>query len=283
MARFVGIILMMVMMICPAYGGGKDLRVISLYPGHSDNIVAMGGGKLLVALSENDDDDLLPDLPRMPSRSGTERVLAMRPDVVITRSFAVRVNPNMYDILERSGVKVVVIDPPSWENFPEYLRILADSIGLDPEEGLSRLKSAVTEISSHAVTVNRPRVFLEATSRELHTCSPGSWASRMIELAGGVNIAADAVPVREGSAVAPYGVERLLRHADSLDIYIIQTGTMNTATVRDFRAREWSSALGHVRAAEIPERYISRPSLLELERGGRELVRIFREVSENAR
>ena len=281
MARFVGIILMMVMMICPAWGEG--LRVISLYPGHSDNIAAMGGGGMLAALSENDDADLLPELPRIPARSGAERVLALRPDVVVTRSFAERVSPNMYDTLRRSGVKVVVIDPPSWDDFPEYLRTLADSIGLDPEEGLSRLKSAVTEIESQAVTVNRPGVFLEATSRELHTCAPDSWPARLIELCGGVNIAADAVPAREGSSVAPYGVERVLKHAASLDVYIIQNGAMNTATVDSFRAREWSSALGHVRVCEIPERYISRPSLLGLERGGRELVRIFREVSENAR
>ena len=274
MARFAGIILMTVMMICPAWGG--TLRVISLYPGHSDNIVALGGGELLVALSANDDADLLPDLPRVPARSGAERLLALRPDVVVTRSFAVKASPNVYETLRRSGVRVVSIDPPSWDGFPDYLRTLAETIWLDPEEGLARLKSAVTRIQSQAVSVNHPRVFLEATSREIHTCSPDSWAARLIALAGGVNVAGDAVPLREGSAVASWGAERVLRDADSLDVYIIQTGAMNTSTIRDFRAREWSGALSHVRVAEIPERYISRPSLLGLEKGGEMLTRIFR-------
>ena len=274
MARFAGIILMTVMMICPAWGG--TLRVISLYPGHSDNIVALGGGELLVALSANDDADLLPDLPRVPARSGAERLLALRPDVVVTRSFAEKASPNVYETLRRSGVRVVSIDPPSWDDFPQYLLKLAESLNLDPAAGVSRFASAITEISSSARDSYFPRVFLEATSREVHTCSPDSWAARLIALCGGVNVAGDAVPLREGSAVASWGAERVLRDADSLDVYIIQNGTMNPSTVDSFRAREWAGVLSHVRVVEIPERYISRPSLLGLEKGGEILTRIFR-------
>ena len=268
---------MIMMMICPAES--EALRVISLYPGHSDNISAMEGN--LIALSENDDDDLLPDLPRVSLRSGAERILALRPDIVITRPFAERINPNMYDVLRRSGVKVVSIDPPKWDDFPAYLLTLAESLNLDPVKGIARLNSALEGIESPSA--KKTRVFLEATSRELHTCAPDSWPARLIALAGGVNIAADAVPLREGSTVAPYGVERVLRKAESIDVYIIQTGAMNPATVRDFRGREWAGALRHARVCEIPERYISRPSLLGLEKGIKILRQIFTEDSKNAR
>ena len=280
MARFIGIILMLMIMICPL--NAETLRVISLYPGHSDNISAMGGN--LVAVSENDDVDFLPELPRVPLRSGAERILALRPDIVVTRPFAERINPNMYDILRRSGVKVISIDPPKWDNFPEYLITLAESLNLNPIDGISRLNSLLAEIESPSSELHRPRVFLEATSRELHTCAPDSWPARLIALAGGVNIAVDAVPLREGSTIAPYGVERLLKNAASLDVYIIQTGAMNTSTAENFRAREWSGALSHVRVYEIPEKYISRPSLLGLEKGLKYLQQIFRtEDSKNAR
>ena len=296
MARIASIILMLMMMICPAES--EMLRVISLYPGHSDNISAMGGN--LVALSENDDDDdLLPELPRVSLRSGAERMLALRPDVVITRPFAECINPNMYDVLKRSGVKVISIDPPKWDDFPEYLLTLADSLNLNPANGISRLNSALEGIESptqfspfknesrtsdsESSKTNRPRVFLEATSRELHTCAPDSWPARLIALTGGVNIADDAKPLREGSTVAPYGVERVLRNAESIDVYIIQTGAMNPATLKDFYAREWAGALHHARVYEIPERYISRPSLLGLEKGIKILRQIFTEDSKNAR
>ena len=280
MARFIGIIFMLMIMICPL--NAETLRVISLYPGHSDNISAMGGN--LVAVSENDDVDFLPELPRVPLRSGAERILALRPDIVVTRPFAERINPNMYDILRRSGVKVISIDPPKWDDFPEYLITLAESLNLNPIDGISRLNSLLAEIESPSSELHRPRVFLEATSRELHTCAPDSWAARLIALAGGVNIAVDAVPLREGSTIAPYGVERLLKNAASLDVYIIQTGAMNTSTAETFRAREWAGALKHVRVYEIPEKYISRPSLLGLEKGLKYLQQIFRtEESQNAR
>lgn len=267
----------MIMMISPV--NAETLRVISLYPGHSDNISAMGGN--LVALSENDDDDLLPELPRVSLRSGAERILSLKPDVIITRPFAERINPNMYDVLRRSGVKVISIDPPKWDDFPAYLVTLAESLNLNPINGIARLNSALEGLESPSA--KSPRVFLEATSREIHTCAPDSWPARLISLAGGVNIAADAKPLRNGSTIAPYGVERVLRNAESIDVYIIQTGAMNPATINTFKTREWSSALSHARVCEIPEKYISRPSLLGLEKGIKILRQIFTEDSKNAR
>ena len=267
----------MIMMISPV--NAETLRVISLYPGHSDNIFAMGGN--LVALSENDDDDLLPELPRVSLRSGAERILSLKPDVIITRPFAERINPNMYDVLRRSGVKVISIDPPKWDDFPAYLVTLAESLNLNPINGISRLNSALEGLESPSA--KSPCVFLEATSREIHTCAPDSWPARLISLAGGVNVADDAKPLRNGSTIAPYGVERVLRNAESIDVYIIQTGAMNLATINTFKTREWSSALSHARVYEIPEKYISRPSLLGLEKGIKILRQIFTEDSENAR
>ncbi len=197
MARIAGIILAVMMMICPSWG--ETLRVISLYPGHSDNIFAMGGSEILVALSENDDDDLLPSLPRISLRSGAERMLALRPDAVITRPFAERLNPNVYDVLRGAGVKVISLDPPEWDAFPEYLRTLANALNLNPDEAISRLDSIRGEISREAMSANHPRVFLEATSREIHTCSPGSWAARLIELAGGVALSIPQLPLTESN------------------------------------------------------------------------------------
>ena len=125
--------------ISPVYA--KDLRVISLYPGHSDNIFAMGGEKILVALSENDDEDLLPSLPRLSLRDSAEKFLALNPDIIVTRSFAVRLNPNLYEILERAGVKIINLDPPSWNDFENYLKTLGQALNLDPKNSLEKLNS----------------------------------------------------------------------------------------------------------------------------------------------
>ena len=271
MARIAKIILLLFTLCRSAYG--DTLRVISLYPGHSDNICALGGSELLVALSENDDADLLPDLPRLSLRSGAERLLAFKPDIVITRNFAVRLNSNMYDVLKRSGVRVIVLDPPAWDEFPKYLTELAQALSLDSDSALQKLSCITSGIEAGVPDKASPRVFLEATSRELHTCAPDSWAARLIALAGRRNVASNSMPLRKGSAIAPFGVEKVLENAQSLDVYIIQTGAMNSSTIEGFRTRSWSKALNKARVVEIPERYMSRPSLLGLEHGGRLLLK----------
>ena len=274
MARIAGIIFMIMMMFTGnSYADTK--RVVSLYPGHSDNIYALGGGDMLIALSENDNDDLLPELPRISLRTGAEKILSLKPDIVITRSFAERINPNLYDVLRRSGVKVISIDPPDWDNFPEYLKALASELNLDSESAIVKLNSLTQSIKSRSHSGNNPHVFIEATSREIHTCSPSSWAAHLIELAGGINIAQDAKPLREGSAIASFGVENVMKNHESIDVYIIQTGAMNHAGINEFKSRSWSKALKNVRVYEIPEKYLSRPSLLGLEKGGNELIKIF--------
>ena len=269
-----GLIFLFIIFLCfPAYG--RELRVISLYPGHSDNIFAMGGEKILIALSENDDNDLLPDLPRISLKAGAEKFLALKPDVVVTRSFAERLNPNLYEVLERTGVKIISLDPPKWNAFENYLETLGKALGLDYEAAIKKL-----HVLTHSLLIPNPSpltVFIEATSKEIHTCAPDSWAANLIALAGGINAAKDAKPLRSGSSIAAWGVERVLKSLENknLDVYIIQTGAMNRSTLEDFYKREWSGALKNVKIYEVPEKYLSRPSLLGMEKGLKELRKIL--------
>lgn len=264
-----------------AFAAPAPLRVVSLYPGHTDNVVALGGEALLVGISENDDPGLLPGLPRLSPRTGAESLLALRPDVVLTRGLLERMNPNLSGVLVRAGVRVEVLDPPAWDEFAGYLRELARILNLEPESGVRRLEALRSEIADAARAAGAargraPRVFVEATAKELHTCAPDSWAARLVALAGGRNAASDAVPLRAGSALAPWGLERVLKTVNAgLDVYLVQRGTMNASTAEDVRRRPWAEALADVRVAEIPESDLSRPSLLGLERGGRLLVGIL--------
>lgn len=260
------------------------LRIISLYPGHTDNVIALGGADFLISVSENDDNETLPDLPRFSLRDGAEKFLAMRPDIVLTRRLAERLNPTLSDVLRRAGVRVESIDTPNWDNFPDYLRRLAGILNLNPEDGVEKLYALRNNIAQSALNFQQkdgkraPKVFIEATSRELNTCAPDSWAAHLVELAGGVNIAKDVEPLRKGSAIAPFGLEKILKNLNSVNIYIIQQGAMNAATVEDVKARPWASAFNFnddIKLTEISESILSRPSLLGLERGGRELLKVF--------
>ncbi|MBR4401078.1 MAG: ABC transporter substrate-binding protein [Synergistes sp.] len=268
------------LLLMPLRAGAEALRIVSLYPGHTDNIVALGEEKRLAGISKTDDADMLPQLKRFSPKSSAEEILALKPDLVLTRSLAERQNPQQRRVLERAGVRVVSIEPPQWDEFSSYLRELASLIGCDPEAAEAKLKAVRDSISAEAAKRSKgrsPAVFVEATARELHTCSPGSWAAKLIELAGGRNAASDAEAIREGSAIAPYGLERILKAAASgrIDIYLVQQGAMNATDMKSLEARPWYQALKNIKKAVVPERELSRPSLPGLEAGGKRLIKIF--------
>ena len=271
---------LMLSLLMPLPASAAARRIITLYPGHTDNVIALGGESLLVGISKNDDAKILPKVPRFTAKSGPEAILALKPDLVLTRDLIERQNPQLRSVLERAGVKVVSIEAPDWDEFPAYLRKIAELIGSDPkaaEDKLKKIRSDIAAAAEKASHGKKPSVFVEATSKELYTCSPDSWAARLIALAGGKNAAPDAKPRRSGSAVAPYGLERILRSAaeGKIDIYLIQNGTMNGADLSALEARSWYPALNNVKKAVIPERELSRPSLLGREAGGRKLIKIF--------
>lgn len=258
-------------------GAAEYSRIISLYAGHTENMIALGGTDRIIALSTSDES--LPDLPRFTLNTGPEAILALKPDLVLVRSLVKRHNPELINVLRRAGVTVELIDPPSWEGFPEYLQVLAPFIGASPDEAVARFYASCEEIRDEAERRRAgrpaPKVFVEATSREYHTPAPGSWAARLIELAGGINAAATAVP-RRGSSIAPWGLERVLSLLSSgLDVYIIQSGAMNNASLQDVQARPWADALKNTRLVQIPEALLSRPSLIGLTEGGHRLIEIL--------
>ena len=282
MKRIVRLLLSLVFCILPlcAAPASATLRVISLYPGHTDNIAALGAAESIVAISHNDDLESLQDRPRLPANVTPEALLAHRPDVVVMRTLNERANPHLAAVLTKAGVAVHVLEPPSWEGFETYLAELAEILGIAPDEGFARLERIRQGAEQAGIAgrgnVTAPRVFLEATGKEIHTCSPGSWAARVIALCGGVNAAADARPIRPGSPLAPWGVERAVMLADQgLDIYLVQQGAMNASTKPDVLARPWFAAFGNVRLAFIEERCLSRPSLAGLERGTALLLAIL--------
>ncbi len=267
-------------LFCPFNADAGEMRIVSLYPGHTDNIVALGGQKKLVAISKNDDRTMLPSLPRFSAKSGAEEILALKPDLVLTRGLAERQNPQLRSVLERAGVKVVSIEPPSWDGFAAYLEKIAVLTGSDPADAVAELNKTRDKIFTESAKKSggrHPSIFVEATSKELNTCSPDSWAAKLIDLAGGRNAAHDAKVIRRGSAIAPYGLERILKAAasGSIDIYLIQQGTMNAANMKSLAARPWYPAIKNIKIVAMPERELSRPSLLGLEAGGRHLINIF--------
>lgn len=249
-------------------------RVVSLYAGHSENILALGAGGVLTAVSDGDDPSFFPGVVCLPARADAERILALAPDLVLLRPLTESVNEGVVRTLERSGVAVFSLSPPTWDTMESYLSRLGALLGiLEPQRFW---RETVEDLESRIPRGRKPVVFLESSARGMKTCSPSSWAAHMIVLAGGENGAAEAEPLRAGSPLASWGEERLLTLArKGIDVYLVQVGAMNPVTEAEVRSRPWISGLGEARIVCVPEELIGRPSLFRLKKGVERLSKLF--------
>jgi iron complex transport system substrate-binding protein len=112
------------------------------------------------------------------------------------------------------------------------------------------------------------KFFLVTVGRTIATCTPDSWAARLIEAAGLKNAAYDAKPISPESVVASFGAENLLERGEEIDVILLQQGSMNALTADEFMRDARFSSLRAVRGKmvfDVPESDISRPSLSRLE------------------
>ena len=242
-------------------------RIVSLYAGHTENLIAIGAKGRLVAASQADDTKLIGGLPSLGIKPGIEQIVALKPDLVITRPLHVRAQTALYDSLRSLGIKVLALDPPAWGEFPAYLETLGALSGCT-----NAAKAGVRTLRSSAVNLKKPRpgVLLITNGRTMTTCTDDSWAARMIELSGGVSAAVGAKPVPGGSVIALFGAERLLASDKSIDVILLQQGAMNTLTAKSFKGDPRFASMRAVRRGavyDVEESDISRPSLLRLQNG----------------
>jgi iron complex transport system substrate-binding protein len=241
-------------------------RVISLYGAHTENLFALGGQGLIIGVSPHE--DYPPEAAQKTVFSyhdDPEKFLAARPDLILTRPMIDRGYPQFVQRLEKSGITVVSLQPGTVEEMMVYWQILGILIGRETQAQAmaDRFRQAVAELKALTIGIQpKKRVYFEAIHTKMKTFSPDSMAVFALEAAGGINVAADAQPVR-GTNIAAYGKERILAQAGGIDVFIAQSGTMNQPTVDLIKSESGFNAIRAVKADQvfiIDERLVSRPS-----------------------
>jgi len=257
-------------------------RIISLYGGHTVNLLQLGVERELVGVSRADR-----DIDRVRTKSvfsyhdGPERFLAAAPDLVLIRPMIDRGYASLVRKLEQTGVTVVSLQPRSVEEMYEYWRALGLLTGRiqEAEKMISRFKRGLEEISSIVSRIpldKRKRVYFESIHSKMKTFSPSSITMFCLEAAGGINVAADAVTVRDTN-IAEYGKERILARADEIDVYLAQQGPMNRVSLDAIRSESGFGVIKAIRKGEIylvDEKTVSRPTP-QLLKGIRSIARIL--------
>jgi len=242
-------------------------RIISLYGAHSENLFALGCREQIIGVSPHEDHP--PEAVQKPVFSyhdDPEKFLAARPDLVLTRPMIDRGYPQFAQRLEKSGITVVSLQPGTVEEMIVYWQILGMLTGRDDraKQMADRFNRAVAGLRSLTAGIHpKKRVYFEAIHTKMKTFSPDSMAVCALETAGGINVAADAQPVRDTN-IAAYGKERILARAADIDVFLAQSGTMNQPTVELIKAESGFKAIRAVQLGQvhiIDERLVSRPTL----------------------
>jgi iron complex transport system substrate-binding protein len=241
-------------------------RIISLYPAHTTNLLELGLKKEIVACGPSDSQ--LPDLPRVQFQDDPERLLALKPDLVLIRPMISRAYPNMIRTLEKNNVRVISLQPTEAAELFTYWETLGKLTGREQQAKtmITTFGKRLAEITDTLKAIpkdKRKRVYFESIHKQMKTFAPDSIAMFVLESAGGINIATDADQMRETN-IAAYGKERILAKADQIELYLAQSGRMNPVSVDDI-ARE--SGFGVIKAVRnrqiflVEEEMVSRPTL----------------------
>ncbi|WLE96944.1 MAG: ABC transporter substrate-binding protein [Candidatus Electrothrix communis] len=241
-------------------------RIISLYAAHTRNLIDMGAGAQIVAIGRSDKQR--PDLPKLSFRDDPERLLALKPDLVLIRPMLSRSYPQMVERLEANGVTVVSLQPTSVDEMFRYWENLGVLSGHQDEASqmIARFGAGLVEINREVGRIpaeKRKKVYFESIHKRMKTFAPESMAMFVLEFAGGINVATDAVQVRK-SNIAAYGKERILSKAKKIDAFLAQEGRMNKVTTEMIRNEPGFQVIKAVRENQVflvDEKLVSRPTL----------------------
>lgn len=121
-----------------------------------------------------------------------ERVLAMRPRIVITTAFK---RPADADQFRQAGIEVLVVKIDSLKEVLSAIDQIGGACGgAQAAKALTqRLEGEFASIAARTKDVprdQRPRVYFELCSSPIQTVGRTSFVNEVIELAGGINVAA---------------------------------------------------------------------------------------------
>lgn len=227
-------------------------RIVSLSPGTTEMLFALGLGKFVVG------DTVYCDYPPAAKRvakvgdvnTSYEKVLALRPDLVVADSTA---NARAITRLQALHLPVLAVSPTSLAAVETSLRQIGARTGksLQADAVVTQMehKARLAAKIAAADTRPRPRVLVVIQVNPLWTAGNGSFMDDLVSRAGGINI---------GKAVRGYGpFSKELALAASPDV-VLGDSTVAPAFRTDPLLRRLPAVM-HGRVYSLPPDLTSRP------------------------
>ena len=231
-------------------------RVVSIGPSITEFLFALGAGSRVVGVDDFSDEP--PAASKLEKLGGIkvnfEKVVSLKPDLVLIVKFS----DGTIEKLASAGLLVLVVDPQSAGDVARTAILLGRAVGSDGETMARDIQKRVDDVRSKTSSATtKPRIYHEIDASDptkIFTVGPGSYIHDLIEIAGGVNIAA-----RATSAYPQLSAEEILRSDPEI---IVLAAADYSAKPDQVAARAgWSaiSAVKNKRIVTIAPNLINRP------------------------
>lgn len=199
-------------------------RVVSLSPGTTEIVFALGLGQMLVGATNYCDYPAAAlDVPRVGGFSdpSVEVVASLEPDLVIATSMHEEAVRQMEDL----GLTVVVVFPRDIRGVLGSIQMMGEAMGARDEAlalvdslqaRIDRVSGALSALSND----DKPLVYYEVFSDPLMSVGPNTLIHEVIESAGGINLAWDA-----DTDYPQFSAETILERNPDIMIYPTFHGT----------------------------------------------------------
>lgn len=230
-------------------------RIVSIGPSNTEFLFALGAGARVVGVDDFSDE---PAEAKAKEKVGgvkvnAEKVVALRPDLVVTTKFS----DGTIERLAGASLVVLVVDPQGLADVGRTAILLGRAVGADGERLATDIRTRIDAVRAATAPYAKPRVFHEVDATDPSkpfTVGPGSFIHELIEVAGGVNVAA-----RAASPYPQLSAEELVR----ADPEVIVLGDADYGVTADAVAKRagWAgiSAVKNRRVVPISGSLVSRP------------------------
>src|SRR6267143_2616652 len=231
-------------------------RVVSIGPSITEFLFALGAGARVVGADDFSDE---PAAAKQLEKVGGikvnfEKVVSLKPDLVLSVKFS----DGTIEKLASAGLLVLVVDPQSAGDVARTAILLGRAVGSDGETMARDIQKRVDDVRTKtAAATTKPRVYHEIDASDptkIFTVGPGSYIHDLIDIAGGVNVAA-----RASSAYPQLSAEEILKTDPEI---IVLAADAYSSKPADVTARQgWSiiAAVKSNRIFTIDPNLINRP------------------------
>jgi len=221
-------------------------RVVSLIPGRTDAILALGAGGSLVARTRYDEDPRLAGLPSMQDAltPSVEWLVEQRPDLVI--AWPDRQSRSVVTRLRDMGIPVYASNVETIEDVRRALAALGRLLGRGTEADsiLAVLDTTITGVRRAVAGLPVVRVMYLIGIDPPMAAGSGTFIDEMITMAGGENVVHDA-----SSRWPPVSLEQIL--ARQPDVLLIGVESSPAAVLDRLNAMPGMSSVKAVRDGRV--------------------------------